>query len=265
MGVFLVTFIAVTVLSWWALRLWTNSPARLDKRLQQYAGGYSQPLAVEESGDPMVTAIRDAPPRPPKPPKPNNPMSRWLWRRKQKQRQDAFLKQIVDALTLMCSSLRAGYSFIQAMETVSKEMPPPIGEEFGQAVHEMSLGVTVEESLMAMVERVELDDLELLVTAVLVQRQVGGNLAEVLEKIAYTIRERIRIQGEIRTLTAQGRISGWVIGMLPMGLALMISMVNPQYMSVLITRPIGWVLLGFGLVNQLIGVLLIRKIIQIEV
>lgn len=263
--VFILTFVTVTLLSWYMLRLWSRSPAKINKRLQQHTAGYSQPLAVEESGEPIVVGIRDAPPRPPKEPKPNHPISRLLWRKKQKQRQDAFLKQIVDALTLMCSSLRAGYSFIQAMETVAKEMPAPIGEEFGQAVHEMSLGVTVEESLSAMVNRVELEDLELLVTAVLVQRQVGGNLAEVLEKIAHTIRERIRIQGEIRTLTAQGRISGWVVGLLPMGLALMISMVNPGYMSLLVTRPIGWFLLGFGLVNQLIGVMIIRKIIQIEV
>jgi hypothetical protein len=122
-GIFLLTFVTVTLVSWFALRIWSKSGVKIDKRLQQHAVGYSQPLAVEESGEPIVVSIRSTPPRPPKEPKPNHPISRLLARKQHKRRQEAFLKQIVDALTLMCSSLRAGYSFIQAMETVPKEMP----------------------------------------------------------------------------------------------------------------------------------------------
>ena len=192
--------------------------------------------------------------------------ARGLWRaltRPQRERQ--ITVQIVDALTVISGSLKAGHSFLQAMELASREIQPPLGEEFARALHEMSLGVSVEESLEEMVDRVDQQDLALIVTAVLVQRQVGGNLAEVLDNLAYTIRERIRIRGEIRTLTAQGRISGLIVGFLPLALGLVVSVINPSYMSVLFSHPIGIMLLVVGVCGQLIGYVLIRRIIRIEV
>lgn len=130
-------------------------------------------------------------------------------------RLNKFNGQIGDALVIMANSLRSGFSFLQAMDMVRKEIPGPIAKEFGAALQEMNWGTPTEEALLSMASRVNSEDLELVVTAVLIQRQVGGNLAEVLDNIANTIRERVRIKGEIKTLTAQGRISGLIIGLLP--------------------------------------------------
>ncbi|MFZ5626160.1 MAG: type II secretion system F family protein [Bacillota bacterium] len=176
-----------------------------------------------------------------------------------------FDNQLGDALLVMSNSLRAGFSFLQAMDMVSREMPAPISEEFARALREMSLGTTTEEALEKMTQRVESEDLDLVVTAVLIQRQVGGNLSEVLESIANTIRERVRIKGEIKTLTAQGRISGMIISLLPVAVGGFIFLINPSYMMPLFTSPLGWSLIIGGLVSQGIGMLIIKKIINIKV
>ena len=131
-----------------------------------------------------------------------------------------FDSQIADSLVIMSNSLRAGYSFLQAMDMVAREMSPPISGEFAATMKEMSLGSPTETALMALVDRVGSEDLELAVTAVLIQRQIGGNLAEVLDNIAETIRERVKLRQEIKTLTAQGRLSGIIIGVLPIVLAI---------------------------------------------
>ncbi len=173
--------------------------------------------------------------------------------------------QIADALAIMANSLRAGYSFMQAMDMVAREMSPPISDEFSGAMKEMGLGTPTEAALTALADRVGSEDLELVITAVLIQRQVGGNLAEVLDNIAHTIRERVRIRGEIRTLTAQGRLSGIIIGILPVGLGVLLYMMNPSYITLLFTHPIGKVMVGMAVIGETIGALVIRRIVTIEV
>ncbi len=173
--------------------------------------------------------------------------------------------QIADALAIMANSLRAGYSFLQAMDMVSREMSPPISDEFSAAMKEMSLGAPTEAALTSLADRVGSEDLELVVTAVLIQRQVGGNLAEVLDNIAHTIRERVRIRGEIRTLTAQGRLSGIIIGILPVALGFLLYAINPGYITLLFTHPIGRLMIAMAVIGETIGALVIRRIVTIEV
>lgn len=175
-----------------------------------------------------------------------------------------FNDQLADALVLVGNSLRTGYSFLQAIEMVSREMAPPIGVEFARVLKEMNLGVTTEEALVNLGERVVSDDLDLVITAVLIQRQVGGNLAEVLDSIAGTIRERIRLKGEVRTLTAQGRASGIIIGALPFALAGFIYVINPKYMMTLFTHPLGLAMVAYALVSMAVGMAMVWKIVNIE-
>ena len=173
--------------------------------------------------------------------------------------------QIGDALVIMANSMRSGFSFLQAMDMVRKEIPNPIAKEFGVALQEMTWGTHTEEALNNMVARVCSEDLELVVTAVIIQRQVGGNLAEVLDNIAGTIRERIRIKGEIRTLTAQGRISGLIIGLLPIVLTTIIYLLNPEYIKLLFTNTSGLIMVFYALMSQVLGLAIIKKIVQIPV
>lgn len=140
-----------------------------------------------------------------------------------------FDNQLGDMLNLMVNGLRAGFSTLQAMEAVSREMPAPIADEFRRVVQEMQLGIPMEEALDHMLRRIHSDDLDLTITAINVQREVGGNLAEILDVISYTIRERVRIKGEIQTLTAQGRATAWVISSLPIALMGLLWLVNRPY------------------------------------
>lgn len=188
----------------------------------------------------------------------------WLKRAKAK-RLNKFNSQIGDALVLISNALRSGFSFLQAMDMVRREMPAPLATEFGRTFQEMHLGTSTEDAMENLARRVGSEDLDLVVTAVLIQRQVGGNLAEVLDNIAGTIRERIRIKGEIKTLTAQGRISGLLIGVLPLILAVILTVLNPSYLPVLFTHPLGITLLGGAVVMEVVGIILIRKIINISV
>jgi len=181
------------------------------------------------------------------------------------QRKKAFNDQLGDTMVLIANALRTGYSFMQAVDMVSREMAKPIGEEFARVLKEMNLGVTVEDALNNMAKRMNSEDLDLVITAVLIQRQVGGNLAVVLDSIANTIRERIKIKGHIRTLTAQGKISGIIIGLLPIIIGGIIYVVNPEYIKVLFTHPLGKAMLVAGAVSQLIGMMVIRKIINIDI
>lgn len=176
-----------------------------------------------------------------------------------------FNNQIGDALIIMANSLRSGFSFLQAMDMVRNELPDPIAKEFGMALQEMNWGTPTEEALLNMAARVNSDDLELVVTAVLIQRQVGGNLAEVLDNIATTIRERIRIKGEIKTLTAQGRISGLIIGLLPVLLTVVIYFLNPAYIKPLFVSKTGLMMVSFAVLAQILGLGLINKIVKIPV
>ncbi len=180
-------------------------------------------------------------------------------------RMKAFNGQLGDALILIANSLRTGYSFMQASDMVAQEMRPPISSEFSRAVKEMNLGVTIEDALANLGKRINSEDLDLVLTAVLIQRQVGGNLSEVLDNIARTIRERVRIRGEIRTLTAQGRISGIIVSLLPVVLGLVIYLLNPEYVKLLFVHPVGKIMLGVAGLGQVIGIIVIRRIVDIEV
>lgn len=197
---------------------------------------------------------------------------RYYLRRRQKARIKAFADQLPDTITLLANSLRAGSSFLQGMELVTREARPPISEEFERVVREMQLGVALQPALNNLVRRVASEDLELMVTAIQIQTQVGGNLATVLDAIAHTIRERIRIYGEIQTLTAMQRYSGYVITLLPVGLAAILFIISPSYIGrmlesppELLGLPAGVVFLLIGLISMGIGYLFIRRIVDIKV
>lgn len=182
-----------------------------------------------------------------------------------RRRMKAFNHQLGDALILISNSLRTGYSFIQSFDLVAREMQPPMSEEFSRTMKEMNLGMTTEDALEKMTKRIPSNDLDLVITAVLIQRQVGGNLAELLDNLAHTIRERVTIRGHIRTLTAQGRISGIIISLLPLGIGGIIYYFNPEYIKVLFTHSVGSKLLMGACVSQVVGIFLVRRIVNIKV
>lgn len=186
-------------------------------------------------------------------------------KRKKRARFEKLNLQIGDCLTVMSNSLRAGFSFQQAMELVSKEMDGPLAMEFGKTLREINFGTPTEQALSNMAGRIESDDLDLMITAVLIQRQIGGNLAEILDNISNTLRERIRIKGEIKTLTAQGRISGLVIALMPPILFAILLVINPSYIGDLLQKQTGIYMLIAGVFSQLVGFIFIRKIVNIEV
>ncbi len=195
----------------------------------------------------------------------------WLGRRRAS-RLNAFNKQLPDTITLIANALRAGSSFLQAIEMVVREAQPPVTVEFGRVVREVNLGLAFDVALDNMVRRVRSDDLELMATAITIQHQVGGNLAEILNSIAFTIRERVRIKGEIRTLTAQQRMSGYVVAFLPIGLVGVLFVIAPKFMEPMFLNPPGIVGLPAGViiliiagVLMFIGFVLIQRIVKIEV
>ena len=197
---------------------------------------------------------------------------RFYLNRRKAGRLKAFANQLPDTITLLANSLRAGSSFLQGMELVTREARPPISEEFERVVREMQLGVALQPALNNLARRVASEDLELMVTAIQIQSTVGGNLATVLDAIAHTIRERIRIYGEIQTLTAMQRYSGYVITLLPVGLAGILFLISPTYISVMLEKPpellglpTGIVFFLIGLISMGIGFLLIRRIVDIKV
>jgi len=183
----------------------------------------------------------------------------------QRRRLSAFDNQLGDTINLLVNSLRSGYSLLQSMETVAKELPPPISVEFARVVQEISLGLSNEQAMNNMLRRIQSDDLDLMLTAVNVQHEVGGNLAEILEVIGYTIRERVRIKGEIRVLTAQGIISSYVISFLPVGLGLLLFLMNPDYMGAMFQELCGWIMIGVAVTGIVVGFIATQKIVRIEV
>ena len=177
-----------------------------------------------------------------------------------------FEQQLPDTLGLWVNALRSGYSVLQAMEAIAKDAPEPTQTEFRRVVQEVQLGIDMSDAFDHLLERVESEDLDLVITAVNIQREVGGNLAEILEVISSTIRERIKLKGEIRVLTSQGRITGYIISFLPIGLALFLNAVNPGYMGRMFeNRLCGWPMLGAGLALIGIGTAIIQKIIDIDI
>jgi len=197
---------------------------------------------------------------------------RWYLKFRQKKRLRLFSEQLPNTITLLANSLRAGSSFLQGIELVTREAQPPISVEFERVVREMSLGVALQPALNNLVRRVDSEDLELMVTAINIQSQVGGNLATVLDSIAFTIRERIRIIGEIRVLTSMQRYSGYVITLLPVGLAGILFLISPTYITAMFRNPpemlglpTGVIFLIVGLISMAIGYVFIRRIVDIKV
>ncbi|NLV22335.1 MAG: secretion system protein [Syntrophomonadaceae bacterium] len=186
-----------------------------------------------------------------------------LVKHKKKVRLNQMNEQISASLTVMTNSLRAGYSFLQALDLVGKEMDGPLAIEFRRTLREINLGNTTEQALMNLIQRAESNDLELMLTAVLIQRQIGGNLAEIFDNISNSIKDRIRLKGEIKTLTAQGRISGLMIGLLPVALFCILVLISPDYIGVLLQEKSGRMILGAAVVSEVIGFLMVRKVVDI--
>lgn len=184
---------------------------------------------------------------------------------RQARRQAAFANQLPDAISLLANSLRSGYSLPQSMELLSREMQPPIAEEFSRVVREIGLGLPFEQALNNMVRRVKNDDLDLMVTAILVNHEVGGNLSQVLDIIGHTIRERIRIKGEINVLTAQQRSAGYLVGSMPFALTMILFVINPDYMGELFRSLCGEALACTAFLFVVTAFVLIRRIVNIEV
>ena len=194
----------------------------------------------------------------------------------QNRRRAKFVRQLADALMLLTNSLRSGYGFVKGLELVAKEMSDPISKELNRMLREVNLGVNVDDALLNLGRRVNSQDLDIVIGAYLVQKDVGGNLTEIMEKVAETIRERLRIQGDVRVLTTQGKLSGLVVGLLPfavVGILLLYapdyfgSMFGPPMMGHLFGHdlPMGVVLLFVGLCLQLVGAFVIYKVISIKV
>jgi tight adherence protein B len=180
-------------------------------------------------------------------------------------RADKLREQLPDVLTIMASSLRAGHSFLQSLDTVAKEISQPARDEFARVVAEVRLGRPVEDSLEALADRVGSADFRWAVLAVNIQREVGGNLAEILDTVSDTLRERAMMRRQIKVLTAEGRLSAWVLTLLPIGIGLYMFSVNPDYIGVLFTDRLGWVMLGVAVVLMGLGILWMRKIVDIDV
>jgi tight adherence protein B len=184
---------------------------------------------------------------------------------RQGRRLNQFNDQLGDAINQMSNGLRAGYSVLQAMDSVATELPEPISVEFRRVVQEMQLGLSMEHALNNMLRRIDSDDLDLMITAININREVGGNLADILDVIGFTIRERVRIKGEVRTLTAQGRASAYVITFLPIGLTLLLLVMNRDYIMKLFSSYCGWAMVGVGVILIGSGAFALTKITNIEV
>lgn len=181
-----------------------------------------------------------------------------------RRRRKKFTNQLGDMLTMVANALRAGFSFMQAFELIAREMDAPMGREVQLVVNEVNLGNTLESALDNMQRRVASPDFELVVTAVLIQRQVGGDLASILDTISETIAERVRMRRETQTLTAQGRLSGWVLVLIPFALGGFLSVVNPGYLRPLFDTELGRMCMIGAIVSELIGILVIRRIVDIK-
>lgn len=186
-----------------------------------------------------------------------------------KQRLRQFNNQLADTIAMLASSLRSGYSLLQSMDLVAREGGQPVSTEFRRCVQEVGLGLSTEQALANLHRRVPSDDLDLMITAINIQHEVGGNLAQILESISHTIRERVRIKGEIRSLTAQGRISGYVITGMPIFLAIMLTTINPGYMAPIFTfglPPQAWCCMPVtGGIMIIFGYFVIMKIVNIDI
>ena len=185
------------------------------------------------------------------------------WR--QRRRLKAFNDQLGDTLVLMSNALKTGYSMAQAIDVVANKTQPPMAQEFDRVVKEMNLGSTIEDALARMVRRTESEDFDMVVTAIAINRKIGGNVSEILESIASTIRERVAIAGELRTLTAQARASGYLITGLPIVLGLFMYFVTPQYFGPMLSNPIGIGMLVFAGIMMGLGQFIMTRIASVDV
>lgn len=182
-----------------------------------------------------------------------------------KQRIKKFNVQLVDALQAMANAFKAGLTFPQAIEHVAREAQPPLAQEFGLFVKEVKLGVPLEEALVNMGRRVGSDDLELVVVATNIARQLGGNMAEMFETISSVIRERFRLEGKIDALTAQGKLQGWVVAAMPAILGMVLNYMRPDLMEPMMDHWFGYVLVSIIAVMEVLGVIIIRRIVNIDI
>lgn len=189
---------------------------------------------------------------------------RFVISRKKHRNRALFDEQLNDGIALISNSLKAGYSFLQALRLVAEETEDPFSREFKHLLKEMNLGLSMDESFRNLLERMDSEDLRLVVNVILIQKDIGGNLSEILENIGGTIRDRQKLRNEVKTLTAQGKLSGIIVMGLPIALALVIYIVNTEYIIVLFQTSLGRMLLGLALFNQMLGWLVIKRIINIE-
>jgi tight adherence protein B len=184
---------------------------------------------------------------------------------KRRRRLKSFIRHFPEALEMFARSLRAGHSFTGAIQMVAQEMPDPVGVEFRQVFDEQNLGVPLREALTGMTQRVDSLDVRFFVTAILIQRETGGNLAEIIDKIAHVIRERFRIQAQVKIFTAQARMTGTILAVLPVAVALAIWALNPDYLKPLWFEKAGRIMVATAVCMQITGALIIRKIIRIKI
>jgi tight adherence protein B len=184
---------------------------------------------------------------------------------KRRLRVKRFLGQFPDALEMFARSLRAGHSLAGAIELVAREMPDPIGSEFQKVFEEQNLGMPLREAFVGMTGRVDALDVKFFITAILVQRETGGNLAEIIDRISYVIRERFRIQGQLKIFTAQARMTGIILGLLPIGVAFLLGIIAPDYLRPLWSERSGRVMIAVGATLQVLGALAIRAIVRIKI
>lgn len=185
--------------------------------------------------------------------------------RRKKERIKLFDEQLNEGTMIISNSLKAGYSFLQAIAAVSEETKDPFSKEFKKLLKEMSLGISEEIALQNMLNRMPSDDLRLIVNAILIQKDIGGNLSEILDNISNTIRERQKIQNEIKTLTAQGKLAGSIVMAIPFFLGFIIYLFNKEYMMPLFTTPLGLGMIIAAFINQILGLIMIKKIIKIDI
>jgi tight adherence protein B len=176
-----------------------------------------------------------------------------------------FNRQLVDSLNAMSNAFKAGLTFPQAMEHVAAESAAPLSQEFSLFVREIKLGVPLDDALQGMAQRVDCEDLDLVVTATTISRQLGGNMAEMFDTIAATIRERFRLEGKIKALTSQGKLQGWIVAALPLVLGLVMNWMRPDLMQPMFDHAFGYILVGIIIFMEVLGILIIRKIVSINV
>lgn len=188
----------------------------------------------------------------------------FLVQRSKKKRQNEFNKQLGDSLAIMENCIKAGFSFQQAMESIATDMQPPISTEFAKTLREVQYGISLSDALRHMVDRVDNNDLDLLVSAVLISSQVGGNLSDIMGVISDTLQDRIKIKAEVRVLTTSGRFSGIIIGLLPVFIMIILMLINPDYFTSFFASQIGKVMLVVSVALEAIGFMTIRKIIDVK-